>query len=238
MTKLNTPYKTINLSGKPVFNTKGRRLSQEDEYEEVNENFLSFCARSYSTNILSIPIDGEFRDPSYYRHVVQAISGLEEGDQVEFNISSPGGMYDGLVALLSALHRTQATSIAIIAGRCHSAASILALNCDVIAVSDYANMLCHYVNYGAGGPANHVRKEVDHVEKISQRLFRDTYKHFLTEEEIDMCIEHNNQLWLDSTEILERLQYRQEMQKKEAEETLDEDCDCISDDTDSYGGTD
>lgn len=222
MTKLKNQLKTINLSGKPIVTNK-RKFQQDDEdmFQE-NENFLSFCAKTYSTTELSVPIDTEFKDASYYRHVVQAITSLDEGDQVEFVISSPGGNYNGLVALLGALDRTPATSVAVISGICHSAASMLALNCDAIAVSNYAEMLIHYVSFGAGGKGADVKSQVDHTCKVTEKLFRDTYKYFLTEEEIEDCL-RGVEYWLDADQILERLKIRQELQQKEAEETSDED---------------
>jgi ATP-dependent protease ClpP protease subunit len=222
LTKLKNQLKTINLSGKPIVTNK-RKFQQDDEdmFQE-NENFLSFCAKTYSTTELSVPIDTEFKDASYYRHVVQAITSLDEGDQVEFVISSPGGNYNGLVALLGALDRTPATSVAVISGICHSAASMLALNCDAIAVSNYAEMLIHYVSFGAGGKGADVKSQVDHTCKVTEKLFRDTYKYFLTEEEIEDCL-RGVEYWLDADQILERLKIRQELQQKEAEETSDED---------------
>lgn len=237
-----TKLKTINLSGKPTV-TNLRKFQQDDEdmFQE-NENFLSFCAKTYSTTELSVPIDTEFKDASYYRHVVQAITNLDEGDQVEFVISSPGGNYNGLVALLGALDRTPASSVAVISGICHSAASILALNCDAVAVSNYAEMLIHHVSFGAGGKGADVKSQVDHTCKVTEKLFRKTYKYFLTEEEIEDCI-RGVEYWLDADQILERLKIRQELQQKESEEASDEDsyegnyhdCSCGNYDEEFYG---
>lgn len=212
-----TSSKLKKVTSTYLTNNRFNQDDSEDDYQN-NENFLSFCAKSYTINDLSVPIDGDFREPAYYRHVVQAISNLEEGDKVEFIMNSRGGRLDGLVAILGALDRTLATSCAIISGKCHSAASILALKCDSIAVSNYAEMLCHYVTYGSVGPAVHVKKEVEHIEKTSEKLFRSAYKYFLTEEEITNCIENDLQIWLDATQITERLQRRQELQQKEIED--------------------
>lgn len=222
MTKQKKQPKIINHSGKPTV-TNLRKFQQDAENMfQQDENFLSFCTKTYTTTELTIPIDTEFKDASYYRHVVQAVTDLDEGDQVEFSISSPGGNYNGLLALLSALDRTPATSIAVISGICHSAASMLALNCDAVAVSNYAEMLIHYVSFGAGGKGADVKSQVDHTCKVTEKLFRNTYKYFLTEKEIEDCL-RGVEYWLDADEILERLQKRQELQKQEAEENQDED---------------
>lgn len=233
-----TKLKTINLSGKPLITNKRKSQQDDEDVLQQNENFLSFCAKTYSTTELSVPIDGEFREPSYYRHVVQAITSLDENDQVEFTISSPGGNYNGLVALLSALERSPAASIAIISGICHSAASMLALKCDAVAVSNYAEMLVHYISFGAGGKGADVKSQVDHTCKVTEKLFRDTYKYFLTEKEIEDCL-RGVEYWFDSEEILRRLEIRQQLQKKDAEdnEVNEEDCEecsCCEDDAEEY----
>ena len=211
----------LNLSGKPIVTNK-RKFQQDDEdvFQE-NESFLSFYTKTYTTTELSVPIDTEFKDASYYRHVVRAITNLEEGDRVEFSISSPGGNYNGLLALLSALDRTPATSIAVINGPCHSAASMLALHCDAVAVSRYAEMMIHHCSFGSFGKNADIEAHVEHTSKVTKNIFRDTYKYFLTEKEIEDCLK-GQEIWLDSDQILERLKIRQEMQQKEAEENLDE----------------
>lgn len=235
MTKQKKQPKIINHSGKPIVTNKRKSQQDDEDMLQQNENFLSFCAKTYSTTELSVPIDGEFKEPSYYRHVVQAISNLNEGDEVEFVISSPGGNYNGLVALLGALDRTPAASIAVISGICHSAASMLALKCDAVAVSNYAEMLVHYISFGAGGKGADVKSQVDHTCKVTEKLFRDTYKYFLTEKEIEDCL-RGVEYWFDSEEILRRLEIRQQLQKKNNEDN-EEDCErcpCCEDDEEDF----
>jgi hypothetical protein len=108
-------------------------------------------------------------------------------------------------------------------------------------------MLVHFISHGAYGAASHVKKEVEHTQKISEKLFRDTYKYFLTDEEINGCINQDLQLWFDSDQILERLKIRQELQKQEAQESSEDDpcegdcpeCSCGSNyDEEFYGEED
>lgn len=220
MTKTQT---LVSLTNKPRNLIKNKLSSDQDERFQESDQYLSYYTKTIPITYLTVPIDEEFKSPKYYRYVVEAISNLGEDDEVSFILSTHGGRADGLTALLSALKRTQAYSLAIIAGDCHSAGSFLALSCDAIAVSPHSSMLCHYISYGSIGPANHVKKEVEHTEKISEQLFRDTYKYFLTDEEITACIEQDYQLWLDADQILERLNIRQELQKQEVEESSEDD---------------
>lgn len=196
---------------------------EEENQLQINKQ-LEFYTEQISNIAMTVHIDEEIKEPSYYRQVVQGINSLSEGDQITFNISSPGGRLDGLEVVLSAIDNTEAVTIANIAGQCHSAASILALNCNMIYVSPHASMLVHFISFGSAGASNHVLKQAEHTKKVSEKLFRNTYKYFLTEEEINKCIEDDYQLWLDAEQILERLTFRQEKyQEENSEESLEED---------------
>lgn len=204
---------------------------QNQDIEELllNEE-LSYFQRIIPTTIITIPIDEPIRESRYYRQVVSGISELGEDDEIHFKISSPGGQLVGLQTILSAIRKSPATSVAFIEADCHSAASMLALNCDAVSVSDFANMLVHFVSFGSVGPSNHVIKHAEHIRKTSERLFRDTYKYFLTEGEITKCIEDDYQLWLDADQIMERFEHRIEMLQQEQEESQEnEPCDCACD---------
>jgi len=189
-----------------------------DNDDLLSSEELGYFCKVIPTTILTVPIDEEIRESRYYRQIVSGISELDEGDEIHFKISSPGGMLSGLETILSALRRSPATSIAFIDSQCHSAASILALNCDGVVVSDYCTMLVHFVSFGTAGPSNHVLKHAEHVRKTSEKLFRETYEHFLTEEEIDRCITDDYQLWLDAEEINDRLVMKASFLEELAEE--------------------
>ena len=79
-------------------------------------------------------------------------------------------------------------------------------------------MLVHFISFGSAGASNHVLKQAEHTKKVSEKLFRDTYYGFLTEEEINKCIEDDYQLWLDSEQIIQRLEQRQVILEAEQDE--------------------
>ena len=98
--------------------------------------------------------------------------------------------------------------IADITGDCYSAASILALSCDQCVVGRHANLLAHEVSYGVGGKGSDNLSHVQHIKKISDKLIWDTYEGFLTDDEIESVL-NGKELFLDSDEIVERLNNRQ-----------------------------
>ena len=194
------------------------RKNDDDEDENDNQGstsqYLGYFTKSMVSNCITVPIDEGVQEAKYYRHVAKAIAEATERDQIEFEISSPGGLLNGLIALLTAMEKTEATTVAHINGECHSAASMLALSCDSIYVSPYSTMLVHFVQFGASGKGTDVLSHVEHMYVTSEMLFRDTYKHFLTEAEINKCIE-GLQLWLTAEDIGKRLERKFALMSKE-----------------------
>jgi ATP-dependent protease ClpP protease subunit len=202
----------LKLKNKPY------RKFDDEEVEEVQVNEgLSFAVKSKVSNCFSIPLDEDIKNARYYREVCHCIANSSENDQIEFEINSPGGLVDGLISILTALEKTKATSIAFINGQCHSAASILALNCDLVYVSPYASMLVHFVSYGVIGKASDINSKVKHFQLHTEDLFNSTYKDFLTAEEIQRCID-GYEMWLNAEEIEKRLIKRSEIRQKQLEE--------------------
>lgn len=200
-----------------TMNTRRKRSVDEDEdFEEIADGSLGFTSTQKVYNRYTVHIDEPIRPANYYRNVTNMIANSKEGDFVEFEISSPGGYLNGVIALLSSMQKSDSTKVAWINGECHSAASMLALSCDIIYVAPYSTMLVHFIRYGSSGKGADVISHVQHVQDTAQELFRDIYKYFLTEEEIKLCID-GKEMYMDSDEIQKRLKKRIELQ--EASET-------------------
>lgn len=180
----------------------------DDEDEMKSVGTLGYFTKEISHYEITVPIDEVIKDQSYYRQVVQRISELSENDVIKFEISSPGGNLDGLFSILSALEKTQATAVAILNGKVHSAASMLALNCDQIFVSENTYMMIHNVSFGSVGRMSDVTSHVDFVKKQTKKLVDSTYEGFLSPEEIE-DVHKGLEIWLDADEIVVRLEARQ-----------------------------
>lgn len=197
----------------------------EDEYD-VDDSCkvkptLGYFRQAHQVVCIDVYIDESVYGPEYYRSVVHAIRNSTENDLIRFRINSNGGDLQGLQSLLSAIWSTDAITEAYIDGSCHSAASLLALNCDNIYVSPVAEMLCHHVRFGTGGKMVDVRGYLDHVAKLSEELLRNTYKDFLSDVELNDII-NGKELYLTADEIVTRLEYKQELQDaQQLEEVLE-----------------
>lgn len=189
-----------------------RSVDEDEDFEEIADGSLGFTSTQKVYNKYTVHIDEPVKPASYYRNVTNMIANSKEGDFVEFEISSPGGYLNGLIALLSAMQKSNSTKVAWINGECHSAASMLALSCDIIYVAPYSTMLVHFIRYGSSGKSADVLSHVKHVQDTAEEMFRDIYKYFLTEEEMKLCLD-GKEMYMDSLEIQKRLKKRIELQE-------------------------
>jgi ATP-dependent protease ClpP protease subunit len=188
-------------------NTKYK--SGADEDGELQAEYLLGYKRSLSINNLSVAIDEPIREPKYYRAIAEEITNLGQHDTVQFRVNSPGGRLDGLVVLLNAIENTEADVVCFIEGECHSAASILALHCPNVIISPYASMMVHHVSYGTAGKDSDVVSMVMHNTAYCKELFMDTYKYFLSDQEVQDVL-NGKEIWLRANDIKERLERRAE----------------------------
>ena len=186
----------------------------EDEDAPSSVGFLPYAERTINLSEITYYIDEDVQAPRYYRHVVEKLQQLTSNDQVRCMINSGGGFLSGLTSLLEATANTDAATLAVLTGDCHSAASMLALAHDSITVSPYATMLVHFVSYGANGKGQDVLDRVMHSQRSSEALFKEIYWGFLTETELQEVIQ-GKQLWLVAGEIEERLAVRQALRDEQ-----------------------
>lgn len=222
----------MNFTTKAMKNIKTNnrlvKLSQEDDEDEDGQhqhsNKLGYFRSTQTAQCLDIHITGTIREAEYYTQVVQAIKQTDEGDVVKFHINSWGGSLNGLQSILSAMFSTEATTVAYLDGSIFSAAGMLCLHCDNIHVSPVSEMMIHFVSFQTGGKGSDVVSHVEFVQRTSEKLFRDTYKNFLTPEEIEQCIHNGKEIWLDSEQIIERLQNKFAILQAEEDEECNGDC--------------
>ena len=172
-----------------------------------DSDLLGFTVKQQSFYNFNVHINTEIRAPAHYSRVFDMLVEANEGDSVNFFLSSPGGRLDGLNVLLEGIRLTDAHVTAIIIGEASSAASILALNCHDVVVTDSGEMLCHEVSYGAGGKGSDVYSHVLHTKRTSEKLLTQTYSGFMSEKELNSLLS-GAQIFLTADEIRERLAQR------------------------------
>ena len=186
-----------------------RNDSADDFTMSMRSEPLGYTVKSQQLNNFSVHITGDIRDAEYYTKIFELCLDAGENDIINFFIASNGGDLDGLNVLLEGIRLTDAHVCAILIGPAHSAASILALNCHDIVVTNSATMLTHNIRTGFGGKIADLEAFTNFSRKISNKLIKDTYEAFLNPTELQEVL-HGKELWLDSEQIKERLQARME----------------------------
>lgn len=169
----------------------------------------------------TVRIDRDITEPSDFQEELATIRVAGEQDVIHLLINSGGGQLDTAKAFLTSLAQSPAHIITEIEGEACSAATLLFLAGDEFRVSDDASFMIHSASYGYYGKENNVRQYVEHQAKATERLLRKYYKGFLTEEEIVEVI-NGRDVWMNSDEIMERLEQRQKLFEEEEAKSLQE----------------
>lgn len=180
----------------------------EEDEDDMFPNKLGYSYRQEVRTHITVHLNQPFVQPEYYDNVVDALRRAGPEDVFEFLCNTPGGRFDGLISLLDAIDCTEALVIANITGECSSAGSIFALSCHQVRVGEYAEMLCHSARYGFAGKSSDNVSHVLHTAKVTERVMRRAYEGFLSESEIQEVIS-GKELYLDSDQIIERLENRE-----------------------------
>lgn len=206
------------------------KLSEEDDLDLLvkGSEFLGYYTQTKVQNNVEVFLDEAIREPKYYRQVIQMLGSLSEIDTCTFFVETPGGNADGILALCEAVDACEGQVQAIITGQASSAGSMFALRCPNVGVAPNARMMIHAVSFGYGGKHMDAVRGMEFQHKWLSKVFRQAYEGFLSQEEIEQCLD-GREFWFLSEEIVERLEAREEYleQKALAEEILEEESEVI-----------
>lgn len=179
--------------------------SQEQGWEEQQQVYTQ----------VKVVLNSRIQEPDYYTALINRIDDLGEGDSLILQLDNVGGDVDGCLALVDAIENTPADVTAVLSGRVYSAASIIALRCPQIQVGPYARMMIHsWSGVGGFGKYNEVVADYEFNQKFLKSFFCDTYKHFLTDQEIQQVLDGKD-LYVGAEGILERLERKNDLLLKE-----------------------
>lgn len=164
-------------------------------------------------------ISGPIEGPEEYTEMFDKIRHATEMDVVKLYINSPGGSLSTAIQFLRVASESSAEIITSAEGECMSAATIMFLSGHSFEVTPHSMWMVHNYSGGTFGKGGEMIDQLEFERKWSDRLLRDVYKHFLTEEEI-VSILNNKDIWMDGEEVVQRLKKRNEL--LEAEITKEE----------------
>lgn len=177
----------------------------QDDMDQPQQGMIR--TQKQEVKLHTVFFDEEIGQPKKYRDLIHQLFQADANDQFIFMMNTPGGYLITALAIIEALKATEATVRAVIIGECHSAGSIIALNCHNIVVTDSAHSLVHTGQYGTEGQAGNVRAHVDFSTKHIKGIIEDTYSGFMTPDEIS-DLHKGLEFWFDSKQLNKRLNDR------------------------------
>jgi ATP-dependent protease ClpP protease subunit len=115
--------------------------------------------------------------------------------------------------IIDAIKNSDATVTAKLSGTVASAATIITLACDKVVTTPYLSFMIHNYSTGMQGKGHELKAYQNFTDRELNRAFRDIYRGFLTEEEMDRVIDGLD-LWINEVEVLDRWQNRIDLNNK------------------------
>lgn len=163
-------------------------------------------------------MSSEISDPDEYTSMIHEIRNCRNTDVIKLHINCPGGNLFTTIQILQAMAECQGHIIASVEGACMSAATLIFLCADEFQITNHSMFLFHNYSGGTFGKGGEMYHGMVHERKWSEGLLRDIYSDFLTENEITDLI-NDKDIWMDASEVLERLEKRGKTAEKREKKT-------------------
>ena len=177
-----------------------------------------------AVNIHEFYVSGDIDSSEEYIEWFDTIRSASQNDVLKFYINSCGGDLFTAIQFMRVLNETEANVIVSVEGACMSAATIIFLCGHQFEVSPHSMFMFHNYSSGVVGKGGEMYDRLVHEKEWSEKLLRDVYSDFLTEEEITSIL-NNKDIWMDGDEVIVRLKKKvaameaaQEEEEQEEEE--------------------
>jgi ATP-dependent protease ClpP protease subunit len=159
-------------------------------------------------NVHEFYLSGEIESAENYIQWFDTIRHAGENDVIKIYLNSPGGDVFTAVQFMRVLQETDANIVMSVEGICASAATMIMLCGNTFEISDHTMFMFHNYSGGTFGKGGEMLDQLKHERKWSEKLLRDVYKDFLTNDEVTSLLE-NKDIWMDAMEVGERLKAKQ-----------------------------
>ena len=142
--------------------------------------------------------------PAEYDELIYTLNTASPAEIFHIHLNTPGGVVDSGIAIRNAIQSSKARVIAHLYGSVASAGTMIALACDDIEVTPNLSFMCHEISVSnMGGKFSDIKNMQNFYEKQFNKLSRDVYTGFLTEDEIAR-MHKGEELWFDGGEVKQR----------------------------------
>lgn len=152
--------------------------------------------------------DGRFSpdsitNPSYYVNFLALLNDLNPNDNVHVHLNTGGGMLDSSLAIYEGLCNCNAQVTMHVEGPCCSGGSMILMAGDQIIINKFGYVMIHTFSGGMIGKASDMKIKNEFEMKWWDYSFKEIYKDFLTEEEMNDCL-NGKDFWFNAVEVDER----------------------------------
>jgi ATP-dependent protease ClpP protease subunit len=150
-----------------------------------------------------------------YIDFLRAIESCRAGDEIVIHINCYGGNTFVSMNIHDALLKTDANVKVCVEGICASAATDIMLAANEWEVSPHATVMVHSWSAILAGKWSEIKARFHFDEKSLEPQFRELYKDFMSDEEIEACL-NGKDFWFNAEETIKRLEaYTKEDLKKQ-----------------------
>lgn len=164
----------------------------------------------------SFYLTSEIVGPEKYHKWFNAIRTAGPNDRVVLHINSYGGSLHTAIQFMRVIAESRAHIVASVEGACMSAATMIFLAADSHQISEHSMFMFHNYSSFSMGKGGELYDNIVFERDWSKSLLKGSYKHFLSKTEINDIL-NNRDIWMNSEEVLNRLNKRSEILKKKFE---------------------
>ena len=169
-------------------------------------------------NVHEFYLSGEIKKSEEYIDWFDIIRNASSKDVVNIHINCYGGDLFTAIQMMRVLGECEGSVITSVEGACMSAATMIFLCADGFEVSNHSMFMFHNYSGGTIGKGGEMYDNIVHERKWSEKLLREIYANFLTEEEIGLIL-NNKDIWMDGEEVIKRLESKKEKVNQIEEES-------------------
>ena len=173
------------------------------------------------TSEYDIMFDRDIENSQEFHEEFYTMRQASEGDLVNIYMDSMGGACSTISTFEHIKSKSSAHFHGILQGKGFSAGSAIFLLCDIHEVGELSEMMIHTSQQGMRGHSDEIQEFGNQSARTARIMMEKVYKDFLSEEEIEQCL-IGKSIWLDATQIKERLAKREEVRNQQAIEEAKE----------------
>lgn len=142
--------------------------------------------------------------PHTYLDLFELLRSAGDHEVINFYFNTPGGRVDTVCQLADAMENCLGTLNGHLVGQVASGGTVLAMYVDNMYVANNSYFMIHNFSGGAYGKGSDLVMSAQNSQDWVYALYRECYKDFLSNEEIENEILKNQDIYLNPVQILDR----------------------------------